>query len=79
MLGNLRDDLADSGIERRRHRLTVAAAVGGYFVKIGYRPVGVIDLYTRRKVANAAATAALLAIPLRSASSIACSSSGVAR
>lgn len=79
MLGDLSDDLTDSSLKGHRHCVTVAAAVGGYFVKIGNRPVGEFDLHARRNAANAAATAASLATPLCSASSIACSSSGVAR
>lgn len=78
MLGNMSDNLADASFDRRCHGLAVWLAGGGYLEEIGQYSVGVFDLHARRKVANAVSTCASLATPLRSASSMACSSSGVA-
>ena len=55
-----------------------AAAIGGYFAKIGDCAVGIFNLHARRKVRKAASTSSADATPLRSASSIASNSSGEA-
>src|ERR1035437_8210669 len=53
-------------------------AAGGKFAKIGERSIGILNLHAGRNVLNAASTSASVATPLRSASSIAVSSSAVA-
>jgi hypothetical protein len=73
------DDGPDAGFKSARNPVAeCAAAVGGNLAKIGDGAVGVLNLHARRNVRNAASTSSSVAIPLRSASSMAASSAGVA-
>jgi hypothetical protein len=69
------------GYAPRSPRLPVpenATTVGRNFAKIGKRAIGILNVHTPRNVLNAASTSLSIATPLRSASSIALNSSGVA-
>ena len=78
MFGEVRNDRSNSRFERNSYTFAKFSAVGGYFTKIGQCLFRVLNLHAPRKVRNAASTSCSLATPLRSASSTACNSSGVA-
>jgi hypothetical protein len=76
---NMLYDCTNTSFKRRGDSIAeCAAAIGGYFAKIGDCAIGVFNLHARRKVRNAASTSSADATPLRSASSIASNSSGEA-
>jgi hypothetical protein len=76
--GDLGYRIADTSLDSIRHHFPERAAVGSDFVEITNRKLRVFNFHTRRNARNAAATCSSVAVPLRSASSIAASSSDVA-
>src|ERR1039457_1857981 len=76
--GDLGYRIADTSLNGIRHHFPERAAVGSEFVQITNRPLRVFNFHTRRNARKAAATCSSVAVPLRSASSIAASSSDVA-
>src|SRR5665213_2304618 len=78
MFDDVNNGFADAYFDRRGHRLAERSAFPGYFSKIARCALTVFNPHAGRNVLNAASTSASLATPLRSASSSASSSSGVA-
>ncbi len=77
-LGDARNNTKDTRFHSRGYGFAECKTVSGYLAEVGRGAIGVFDLHARRNVRNAASICCWVATPLRSASSIACSSSVVA-
>ncbi|MDB5517269.1 MAG: hypothetical protein JWQ17_4027 [Tardiphaga sp.] len=78
VFGDVPDDLVDAGLYRNGDGAAVRSASSGNLAEISQEPIRKFKLHACRKDAKAVSTAASLATPLPSASSIARSSSVVA-
>jgi hypothetical protein len=78
MLPYLRNDFLDANLNGRGYHFAEGPAVCGNFMEIGGRAFRVFNFHAVRNDLNAASTSSSVATPLRSASSIAFNSSGVA-
>ena len=78
MLGDPHDHLPNARFECRGNGFTIREAFGRSFVQVGDRAFGILNLHARRNARNAAWTSRSVAVALRSASSMARSSSSVA-
>src|SRR5712691_7764186 len=78
VLAYLCDDFPDANFNVRYHHFAKCAAICGNFMEIGCRASRILNLHAVQNVLNAPSTSSSVAIPLRSASSIASNSCGVA-
>ena len=78
MLPYVCNDFSDANLDGRGYHFPECPAICGNFMEIGNRAFRVFNLHAVRNVLNAASTSSSVATPLRSASSIASNSSGVA-
>ena len=78
VLPYLRNDFSDANLDSRGDHVAERPTVCGNFMEIGGRAFRVFNSHAVRNDLNAASTSSSVATPLRSASSIAFNSCGVA-